>query len=189
MAQKFTSLEEAANQLGISKDRLNQLREAGEVRTAVEKLDVLKERAKNVVVEGAREFNPGWHLALDLRNMLLVSEATAKAALIREESRGGHTRDDFPTMDANWRKQLLVCNSDGTDVTVTKQEQIPMRPDLMELFELDEKQAAAQIRRVARVVGGWRRHFAGCGVTPRDLDLLAEQIDRPFLAEQRRDYE
>jgi serine/threonine-protein kinase HipA len=60
---------------------------------------------------------------------------------------------------------------------------------MAQLFELDEKQAAAQIRRVARVVAGWRRHFAGCGVTPRDLDLLAEQIDRPFLAEQRRDYE
>ena len=60
---------------------------------------------------------------------------------------------------------------------------------MAQLFELDEKQAAAQIRRVARVVAGWRRHFAGCGVTPRDLDLLAEQIDRPFLSEQRRDYE
>ena len=47
-------------------------------------------------VEGHRQYNPGWHLALDLRNMLLVSEAIAKAALAREESRGGHTRDDFP---------------------------------------------------------------------------------------------
>ena len=114
------------------------IREAGEVSEAVQKLEVLKQRAKNVVVEGAREFNPGWHLALDLRNMLLVSEATAKAALIREESRGGHTRDDFPGMNADWRKVLLVCTSDGQDVTVTRQDQLPMRPDLMDLFELDE---------------------------------------------------
>ena len=49
-------------------------------------------------VEGHRQFNPGWHLALDLRNMLLVSECIAKAALARQESRGGHTRDDFPAI-------------------------------------------------------------------------------------------
>jgi serine/threonine-protein kinase HipA len=60
---------------------------------------------------------------------------------------------------------------------------------MAQLFELGEKQAVAQVRRVARVVGGWRQHFAGCGVIRRDLDLLAEQIDRPFLADQRRDYE
>ena len=52
-----------------------------------------------MTVEGHRQYNPGWHLAIDLRNMLLVSEAIAKAALAREESRGGHTRDDFPQTD------------------------------------------------------------------------------------------
>ena len=52
-----------------------------------------------LVVEGHRQYNPGWHLALDLRNMLIVSECIAKAALAREESRGGHTRDDFPRTD------------------------------------------------------------------------------------------
>ena len=56
----------------------------------------LKERA-STCREGHRQFNPGWHLALDLRNMLLVRECVARAALIREESRGGHTRDDYPT--------------------------------------------------------------------------------------------
>ncbi len=50
-------------------------------------------------VEGNRQYNPGWHLALDLRNMLLVSEAVATAALERQESRGGHTRDDYPMTD------------------------------------------------------------------------------------------
>jgi serine/threonine-protein kinase HipA len=59
---------------------------------------------------------------------------------------------------------------------------------MAQLFELGEKQAVAQVRRVARVVAGWRQHFAGCGVTRRDLDLLAEQIDRPFLADQRSEF-
>jgi serine/threonine-protein kinase HipA len=57
------------------------------------------------------------------------------------------------------------------------------------LFELKEKQAVAQVRRVARVVTGWPQHFASCGVTRRDVELLAAQIDRPFLAGQRREYQ
>ena len=66
---------------------------------------------QNVAVEGGRVYNPGWHLAIDMRNMLLVSECVAKAALQRTESRGGHTRDDYPAMDANWRNTLLVCRT------------------------------------------------------------------------------
>ena len=59
---------------------------------------------------------------------------------------------------------------------------------MAQLFELDEKQAAMQVRRVARVVAGWRQHFASCGVTRRDIELLAEQIDRPFLTSQRSEF-
>ena len=65
------------------------------------------------MVEGHRQYNPGWHLALDLRNMLIVSESIAKAALAREESRGGHTRDDFPQTDHDvWGKKNLVVTLD-----------------------------------------------------------------------------
>jgi serine/threonine-protein kinase HipA len=60
---------------------------------------------------------------------------------------------------------------------------------MAQLFELSERQAVAQTRRVARVVDSWRQHFASCGVTQRDVDLLGEQIDRPFLADQRRQYQ
>ena len=71
--------------------------------------------------------------------MLLVSECVAKAALERTESRGGHTREDFPVMDPEWRNVLLVCAAAGEDeVDVIRKEQMPMRPDLFELFELDE---------------------------------------------------
>ena len=75
--------------------------------------------------------------------MLLVSECIAKAALTRTESRGGHTRDDHPAMEADWRNTLLVCRTEGDvdvvpDVSVTKQDQIPVRQDLLDLFELSE---------------------------------------------------
>ena len=61
-------------------------------------------------MQGGRAYNPGWHLALDLRNMLLVSESIAKAALARKESRGGHTRDDFPRTADEWGTKNLVVS-------------------------------------------------------------------------------
>ena len=69
---------------------------------------------RRMVVEGHRQYNPGWHLALDLRNMLLVSECIAKAALEREESRGGHTRDDFPGPTPSGATKNLVSRSTTT---------------------------------------------------------------------------
>ena len=127
-------------------DTMNELvgiiRKADEITQALGKLDELRERFKNLKVEGDRLFNPGWHLAIDLRNMLMVSECVAKAALTRTESRGGHTRDDHPSMDANWRNTLLVCRAEGDsvvpDISVVKEPQVPMRPDLLELFEIEE---------------------------------------------------
>ncbi|WP_344855923.1 fumarate reductase/succinate dehydrogenase flavoprotein subunit [Amycolatopsis ultiminotia] len=133
-----TELQQSMNDLvGI-------IRKAPEIERALEKLGEIRARMKRVTVEGHRQFNPGWHLAVDLRNMLLVSECVARAALLRTESRGGHTRDDYPSMDAEWRHQLLVCSAvAGEDpvipgVAVTAKDQIPLRDDLLELFELDE---------------------------------------------------
>jgi succinate dehydrogenase / fumarate reductase flavoprotein subunit len=120
-------------------DLVGIIRRAEEMEQALSRLADLRGRIAKVTVEGHRQFNPGWHLALDLRNMLTVSECIAKAALLREESRGGHTRDDFPGMNPEWRKLLLVCSSaaDG-GVSVVKKDQLPMRNDLLELFELNE---------------------------------------------------
>ncbi|OBF29204.1 fumarate reductase/succinate dehydrogenase flavoprotein subunit [Mycobacterium sp. ACS4331] len=119
------------------------IRKQEELEEVLVKIDELKRRYQNVTVEGGRVFNPGWHLAIDMRNMLLVSECVAKAALQRTESRGGHTRDDYPEMDANWRNTLLVCRTEGGDdvvpgVSVTPEQQEPMRPDLLAVFELSE---------------------------------------------------
>ncbi|MGK8554423.1 fumarate reductase/succinate dehydrogenase flavoprotein subunit [Nocardia gipuzkoensis] len=134
-----TDLQQSMNDLvGI-------IRKEHEVREAIGKLAELRDRFRHVTVEGHRQFNPGWHLALDLQNMLLVSECVAQAALLRTESRGGHTRDDHPSMDPDWRNKLLVCAVDpGTagdaipGVTVTRKDQVPMRPDLLALFDLGE---------------------------------------------------
>ncbi|GAA0623172.1 fumarate reductase/succinate dehydrogenase flavoprotein subunit [Kribbella sandramycini] len=120
-------------------DLVGIIRKEEEMEQALGRLSEFRGRIAKMTVEGHRQFNPGWHLALDLRNMLTVSECVAKAALLRQESRGGHTRDDFPGMNAEWRKKLLVCglNADGS-VNVDEKQQIPMREDLLELFEVDE---------------------------------------------------
>jgi succinate dehydrogenase / fumarate reductase, flavoprotein subunit len=115
------------------------IRSEDEMRLALKKLEDIATRTRTVSVTGHRDFNPGWHLALDLRNMLLVSLCVGKAALERQESRGGHTRNDFPAMDSDWRHILLVLRALGEDdVELVRQEQIPMRPELLDLFELDE---------------------------------------------------
>ncbi|MGV0627709.1 fumarate reductase/succinate dehydrogenase flavoprotein subunit [Mycolicibacter minnesotensis] len=123
-------------------DLVGIIRNAGELQQALVRLEEFKARFAAVAVEGGRHYNPGWHLAVDLRNMLLVSECVAKAALQRTESRGGHTRDDHPGMDSNWRKTLLVCRvADGgpiPDIAITPEPQTEMREDLLELFEISE---------------------------------------------------
>jgi succinate dehydrogenase flavoprotein subunit len=120
-------------------DLVGIIRRADEMEQALERLADFRARIAKLSVEGHRQFNPGWHLALDLRNMLTVSECIARSALERPESRGGHTRDDYPQMSADWRKLLLVCGLDGEGhVTVDRKEQPAMRSDLLELFEIDE---------------------------------------------------
>jgi succinate dehydrogenase / fumarate reductase flavoprotein subunit len=119
-------------------DLVGIIRRQGELEDSLAKLAELKERVKKVGVGGGRRYNPGWHLALDLRNMVIVSECTAKAALEREESRGGHTREDHPAMSPKWRQVNLVCSYDGEDVHLTHQPVPTMRPELLELFEVSE---------------------------------------------------
>jgi succinate dehydrogenase / fumarate reductase flavoprotein subunit len=121
-------------------DLVGIIRRADEMQDALDRLERLKARARAVSVEGHRQFNPGWHLALDLANMLLVSECVARAALSREESRGGHTRDDFPAMSSAWRQVNLVCRSQGDGVAVTRQPLPSMPLELLTLFEPSELQ-------------------------------------------------
>jgi succinate dehydrogenase flavoprotein subunit len=123
----------------IMNDLVGLIRRESEMKTALVELDKLRARAAQVSAPGGRAYNPGWHLALDLRNMLTVAECVAQAALERQESRGGHTRDDYPAMSPEWRKLNLICSLDADgDVTLRRQPMVPMRTDLLELFDVSE---------------------------------------------------
>lgn len=119
-------------------DLVGIIRTGEELSRSLEEIEAFKERARTMVVEGHRQYNPGWHLSIDLRNMLIVSEAIAKAALAREESRGGHTRDDYPKTDHEvWGKKNLVVtlNASGTGVDLSEKP-LPVMPDeLTKYFE------------------------------------------------------
>ncbi len=111
-------------------DLVGIIRTGAELEESLLAIERLKERAASMIVEGHRQYNPGWHLALDLRSMLLVSEAIARAALAREESRGGHTRDDFPGPDPGWGARNLVVDLDGSGAGVVLREKpLPEMPD------------------------------------------------------------
>jgi succinate dehydrogenase / fumarate reductase, flavoprotein subunit len=119
-------------------DLVGLIRRESEMTTALKELEKYKERVAQVSAEGGTGYNPGWHLALDLRNMLLVAECVAMAALERQESRGGHTRDDFPEMSPEWRKINLMLSMPGDHIQLWRQPVISLRPDLLELFERSE---------------------------------------------------
>jgi succinate dehydrogenase / fumarate reductase flavoprotein subunit len=114
------------------------IRTGKEVEEAIEKIAAIRARSASVAVAGTRQFNPGFHLTFDLDNMLLVAESTAKSALLREESRGGHTRDDFPGMNSKWRQVNHISSFDGKDVNVKAQPLPPMPKELFDLFDIHE---------------------------------------------------
>jgi succinate dehydrogenase / fumarate reductase flavoprotein subunit len=119
-------------------DLVGIIRKEEEIKTALAELEKLRARAANVSAEGGAAYNPGWHLALDLRNIVLIADCVAQAALERQESRGGHTRDDFPEMSAEWRKVTLICSLEGDRVVLKQQPMAPMREDLFALFDAGE---------------------------------------------------
>jgi succinate dehydrogenase / fumarate reductase flavoprotein subunit len=120
-------------------DLVGIIRREGEIKDALVELEKLRVRAGHVSVEGERAYNPGWHLAQDLRNMLLISDCIAQAALERQESRGGHTREDYPEMSPTWRKVNLILDLEGTDGAALRHQPLaPMRLDLLSLFERSE---------------------------------------------------
>jgi succinate dehydrogenase / fumarate reductase flavoprotein subunit len=111
------------------------IRTEGELKSALEKLALLQERVAGVRVEGNRQYNPGWHLALDLGSLLAVSECVATAALERKESRGGHTRDDYPKADPELGKVNMVLRQDGGKLGLRREPLPEMPEDLRQLFE------------------------------------------------------
>ena len=122
----------------VTNDLVGIIRTKSELEESLGKLKGFRARLANITCPGGSAFNSGWHLALDLENMLLVSDCIAHAALIREESRGGHTREDFPKMNAEWRKFNLVAHLANGEVVVEKQALPEMRDELLNLFDIEE---------------------------------------------------
>jgi succinate dehydrogenase / fumarate reductase, flavoprotein subunit len=116
-------------------DLVGIIRTEPEMQQALERIEQLKTRVANLSVEGHRQYNPGWHLALDLPHMLVVSECIARAAIERQESRGGHTRDDFPAADDEWATVNLLCRRAGDGVTVDRQPLPRMPAELAQIFD------------------------------------------------------
>jgi succinate dehydrogenase / fumarate reductase flavoprotein subunit len=111
------------------------IRTEGELKSALERIAVLRQRASRVSVGGHRQYNPGWHLALDLRSLLTVSECVTLAALERRESRGGHTRDDYPKPDPELGKVKVVVRLRDGEPAVAREPLDELPDDLKRLFE------------------------------------------------------
>jgi succinate dehydrogenase / fumarate reductase, flavoprotein subunit len=113
------------------------IRTESELKQALDIVAQLKERARNLKVEGNRQYNTGWHLALDLHSLLSFAEAATIAAIERKESRGGHTRDDYPNTDPKLAKTNIVIRRKDGELTAS-QEPLPEMPDELKLL-LEEK--------------------------------------------------
>ena len=111
------------------------VRNEPEMKEALEGLRSLEERARRVGVTGHREYNPGWHTALDLRNLLIVSEAVARAALDREESRGAHFREDRPAKDPALDRTRLVVRKSSGGMELRRETVPPLPEELRRIIE------------------------------------------------------
>ena len=117
-------------------------RTEADLQSALGKIAQLKERAQRLSITGTRMFNPGWHLCADLKSMLTVSEAVTRCALARKESRGAHSRLDFPKLDAVWGKQNNIISRRDGGMSLQQRPTPEMPQELQKLVE-GEKGAGA----------------------------------------------
>ena len=117
-------------------DQAGIIRNEDELADAVNKIEGLKTRAEKINAPGNRQYNPGWHTALDLHNLLLVSEGVARSAIVRKESRGAHTRDDYPNKEDKFDTVNTILRKQGDGSMSVTQETIPPIPEeLMQIIE------------------------------------------------------
>jgi succinate dehydrogenase / fumarate reductase, flavoprotein subunit len=120
----------------MMQDLVGIVRQEKEMLQALERIQQLKARAQRVGVTGNREYNPGWHTAIDLNNLLTVSEMVTKAALERKESRGAHFRDDYPVKDNNFGTFNIVIRKDARGEMQITHQPIPEMPqELKQIIE------------------------------------------------------
>jgi succinate dehydrogenase / fumarate reductase, flavoprotein subunit len=105
---------------------------------ALVELAKLKERAEHTSIEGSRMFNPGWHMAIELKSMLTVSEAVTRSALVREESRGAHSRIDFPELSSEWGKKNNIISRDGRAMGLRQQSLAELPAELKQVLAEDK---------------------------------------------------
>ncbi|MEO7041499.1 MAG: fumarate reductase/succinate dehydrogenase flavoprotein subunit [Gemmatimonadaceae bacterium] len=121
---------------GMMQDNVGIVRREAEMQFALDGLAGLRKRAASVAVPGNREFNPGWHTALDLSNLLNISEAITRSALERKESRGGHFRDDYPAKDEAFAHfNIVVSRGTNGEMTVSRVPLPEIREDLKQIIE------------------------------------------------------
>src|SRR6266511_3914806 len=139
-------------------DLVGIIRTEVEMKQALDEIARLRERAGRVRVEGNRQYNPGWHLALDLRSLLTVAECVTRAGLERRESRGAHTRDDYPGADPDFGKVNVVVRQRGGEIAIG-QEPLPEMPDeLRALFEEEKPQPEPAAPASASASGSAEKH-------------------------------
>jgi succinate dehydrogenase / fumarate reductase flavoprotein subunit len=109
-----------------------------DMQKALSELAKLKERAAHTSVEGSRIFNPGWHMAIELKSMLTVSEAVTRSALVREESRGAHSRIDFPELSPEWGKKNNIVWRDGSGMRLRQETRPDMPAELKQILAEDK---------------------------------------------------
>ncbi len=121
----------------LMQDKVGIVRLEAEMEEAAAEIAELKKQAATVAAPGNREYNPGWHTALDLENLLIVSEAVARAGNLRQESRGAHFRDDYPEKDKDyWAKHNISCRrGDDGEMIVEAVPVVPMRDEIKDLVE------------------------------------------------------
>ena len=115
------------NLVGIFRNR-------DDVQRALGELEKFRQRLERVSVEGSRMFNPGWHLSLELKSMLTVSEAVARSAFVREESRGAHSRIDFPNLDPAWGARNNIIRREGVAMTLGQDSRPEMPAELKQIL-------------------------------------------------------
>lgn len=113
-------------------------REEGDLKTGVAKLEELRAQVKQAGAKGSKAYNPGWHMCRDLKNMLICSEAIARSALSRKESRGAHSRLDYPNTEKDWEGKNTACSRSGEDMKLEHTPKPEMPEDLKKLFAKKE---------------------------------------------------
>jgi succinate dehydrogenase / fumarate reductase flavoprotein subunit len=117
-------------------DLVGIVRTEPEMKQALVVIEKLKDRARTASVAGSRDYNPGWHTAIDLKNMLIVSEAIAKSAIERKESRGGHFREDFAEKSEAWNHlNMVVHKGPGGAMALRQVPRAEMPEDLKQIIQ------------------------------------------------------